>query len=490
MSHPLIIQGGMGVGVSGWKLASAVSREGQLGVVAGTALATVLIRRLQDGDPEGVCRKAMEAFPVKGLAEKILQRYFVPSGKPADKGYLRHPLPDANPKSSFQELTVVGNFVEVFLAKAGHGGKVGLNLLEKIQIPTLASLYGAMLAGVDYILMGAGIPRSIPGVLDDLTQGKKVSLPLDVDGASRDESISLSFDPEDYPLSEPMTLKRPSFLAIVSSHVLAQTLVKKSNGRVDGLIVEGASAGGHNAPPRVRGAFSETGEPLYGPRDEVDLAKIRDLNLPFWLAGSYGQPGKLKEALGLGAAGVQVGTPFAFCEESGIDPEIKAEVIAQSRAGTLKIYTDPSASPTGFPFKVISVEDSISEQSVYEARTRRCDLGYLRKPYRREDGSLGYRCPAEPVDQYVRKGGSAEEAIDRKCVCNGLMSTMGLSQVQPGNEKEPTMVTGGNDAKLLPTFLAGEDRTGFSAKEVIYALLKDLPSEGQMAGRTREAAAK
>ena len=35
---PTIIQGGMGVAVSSWRLASAVARRGQLGVVSGTAL--------------------------------------------------------------------------------------------------------------------------------------------------------------------------------------------------------------------------------------------------------------------------------------------------------------------------------------------------------------------------------------------------------------------------------------------------------------------
>ncbi|MGD8321328.1 MAG: hypothetical protein PVJ02_12765, partial [Gemmatimonadota bacterium] len=35
---PVIIQGGMGVGISGWRLARAVSSRGQLGVVSGTAL--------------------------------------------------------------------------------------------------------------------------------------------------------------------------------------------------------------------------------------------------------------------------------------------------------------------------------------------------------------------------------------------------------------------------------------------------------------------
>jgi len=54
---PWLIQGGMGVGVSGWRLARAVARTGQLGVVSGTALDTLLIRVLQSGDPytqEGV----------------------------------------------------------------------------------------------------------------------------------------------------------------------------------------------------------------------------------------------------------------------------------------------------------------------------------------------------------------------------------------------------------------------------------------------------
>ena len=35
-------------------------------------------------------------------------------------------------------------------------------------MPHLASIYGAMLAGVGYVLMGAGIPLHIPGVLDAL----------------------------------------------------------------------------------------------------------------------------------------------------------------------------------------------------------------------------------------------------------------------------------------------------------------------------------
>ena len=56
---PPIIQGGMGVAISDWRLARAVSLRGQLGVVSGTAIETVVVRRLQDGDIGGHMRRAI-----------------------------------------------------------------------------------------------------------------------------------------------------------------------------------------------------------------------------------------------------------------------------------------------------------------------------------------------------------------------------------------------------------------------------------------------
>ena len=119
-------------------------------------------------------------------------------------------------------------------------------------------------------------------------------------------------------------LKRPFFLPIISSYTLALTLVRKANGRVDGFVVEGPTAGGHNAPPRGRLQLSALGEPVYGERDAVDLAKLRELGLPFWLAGGHGTNEGLQEALAAGAAGIQVGTAFAFCDESGLDPNTRS----------------------------------------------------------------------------------------------------------------------------------------------------------------------
>lgn len=467
-SLPSIIQGGMGVGVSNWSLARAVSQTGQLGVVSGTALSTVLVRRLQNGDTEGLIRQALDAFPIPEMAERILKRYFSINPKKGDESYRAHPMPKVSARFG-AELAMVANFVEVHLAKRGHDGIIGLNLLEKIQIPTLPSLFGAILAGVDCILMGAGIPRSIPRVLDQLARQEPAELKIDVQGSLPDEHFADRLIPQDLGLPA-IELKRPAFIGIVSSTVLAKTLAKRSEGVVDGLVVEGVEAGGHNAPPRGPLQLSDTGEPLFGERDLPNIDQIRQLGLPFWLAGSYGRAGKLVEARELGAAGIQVGTAFAFCEESGLLPEIKAEAIEKSRQGKILVFTDPYASPTGFPFKVLQADNSLSEPEIYQNRKRVCDLGYLRTAYRLENGAIGYRCPGEPEDDYVRKGGAREQTVGRKCVCNGLLSAIGLGQVRNG-KKEPALLTAGLDANRISSFLP-EGQSTYSAGDVIRKLLE------------------
>ena len=468
MSHPVIIQGGMGAAVSNWELARAVSRQGVLGVVSGTALASVLARRLQAGDLTGDMRRALANFPFPAVAERVLASYFDAGGKAPDAPFTAIPMPALQPGAALTELTVAANFVEVFLAKSGHTGVVGLNLLEKIQLPTLASLYGAMLANVDYVLMGAGIPRAIPGLLDRLAAGETAEQKIDVEGALPGEEFMVRFDPADFCGGPPPRLRRPQFLAIVASATLALTLARKSSGRVDGFIVEGDLAGGHNAPPRGALQLDAHGEPIYGPRDAPDLAKIRELGLPFWLAGSQARPEKLAEALRLGATGIQVGTAFAFCDESGITSGLKKQMIQASRAGTARVFTDPAASPTGFPFKIAELTGTLSEAATHSARERICDLGFLRQTYRKPDGGVGYRCSGEPVESYLRKGGQLADTVGRKCLCNGLMATVGLGQMRASGP-EPAIVTAGNEVTdLVRLVSAGADH--YCATDVISYL--------------------
>lgn len=460
----------MGAGVSDWRLARAVSSAGQLGVVSGTALACILVRRLQAGDLDGQMRRALEHFPMPGIAARILADYYIPGGKPVEAPFKLAPMPSLQSSPEFVALTVAANFGEVFLAKQGHAGLVGINFLEKIQFPTLPSIFGAMLAGVDYVLMGAGIPRSIPGVLDRLAKGEPAELKIDVEGALPGEEFVSRFDPAGFMGRTLPAMKRPLFLGIVASATLAMTLARKSNGIVDGFVVEGETAGGHNAPPRGPLQLSAAGEPVYGPRDVADLEKIRELGLPFWLAGSYGHAEKLAEALRLGAAGVQVGTAFAFCEESGIRSDLKRQAIQLSREGKARVFTDPLASPTGFPFKVVQMPGTLSDQQVSPRRDRLCDLGYLRHAYRKADGTVGYRCPAEPAEDFVRKGGIMEETEGRQCVCNGLVSTIGLPQVHSDHRVDLPLITAGNDVAHIANYLQ-PGRDSYSAAEVIQRLL-------------------
>jgi nitronate monooxygenase len=469
-TFPTIIQGGMGAGVSDWRLARAVASMGHLGVVSGTALDVILVRRLQMGDPEGVVRRALSVFPAREIANRIVSRFYIAGGKSAPRPFAPLPLHARHTPRELAELCIAANFVEVHLAREGHGHAVGINFLEKIQVPHLPSIYGAMLAGVDYVIMGAGVPIKIPGVLDRLVRHEPAEYPLSVVGAAAEDDTTLTFDPAAF-LTEAergASLRRPKFLAIVSSHVLAAALLKKSNGVVDGFIVEGPTAGGHNAPPRGRLQLSERGEPVYGERDLVDLERLRALGLPFWLAGGFGRSGALRQAQALGAAGIQVGTAFAFCDESGLRPEFKQALIDDVARGTARVFTDPVASPASFPFKVASLQGTLSETAVYEARTRVCDLGYLREAYRQPDGTVGFRCPAEPVSAYVAKGGAVADTVGRKCVCNGLMANIGLGQVR-GHDTEAGLITAGDALSDISEFLP-PGCLHYSASDVVARL--------------------
>ena len=470
MQFPKIIQGGMGVGVSNWSLANAVSKLGQLGVVSGTALDSLFVRRLADGDKGGHMRRGLKAFPFPEMARRIWDEYYIPGGKPAGTPYPISPMHQRRDLRKVVELCIVSNFVEVYLAREGHKNPVGINFMEKVQMPHLPSIYGAMLAGVGYVLMGAGIPLHIPGVLDAFAMHHPAEYKLAVTGALPGQDTQMRLDPAEYTEGPIPFLHRPRFLAIVSSNTLATTMLRRASGRVDGLVIESPTAGGHNAPPRGKLQLNEAGEPVYGERDRVNIQDLVALGVPFWLAGGYGNAEKLREALEQGAAGIQVGTAFAFSQESGLRPDLKNRLLAKAVTGSGEVFTDPLASPTGFPFKVAQLEGSYSDADVAAARKRVCDLGYLREPYTNPSGNIGYRCSAEPIDIYVSKGGKIEDTVGRKCLCNALMANIGHAQTRKDEAEEPALVTVGDDLNTVAQFLA-PGRTSYSAADVVESLL-------------------
>jgi nitronate monooxygenase len=415
-------------------------------------------------------RRGLDAFPFPEMAKRIWEEYHIPGGKAVGVPYPLMPMHQRRDLRKVVELCIVSNFVEVYLAREGHKNPVGINFLEKVQMPHMSSIYGAMLAGVGYVLMGAGIPLHIPGVLDALAAQHPAEYRLAVTGAAQGQDTAMNFDPFDYAEGPLPLLHRPRFLAIVSSNTLATSILRRANGRVDGFVVESPTAGGHNAPPRGKLQLNEAGEPIYGERDEVDIAGMRALGVPFWLAGGYGSPEKVREALDQGAAGVQVGTAFAFTLESGLRPDLKNSLLAQAATGTGEVFTDPLASPTGFPFKVALLQGSYSDPEVAAARTRVCDIGLLRESYATPEGKIGYRCSAEPVANYVAKGGNIEETVGRKCLCNALMANIGHQQTRKDGSVEPALVTIGDDLNTVVQFMA-PGRASYSAADVVASLL-------------------
>ena len=461
----------MGVSVSSWRLARAVARRGHLGVVSGTAIERVIALRLQEGDEGGHIRRAFDAFPNRELADRVYEDWYRPDGLPAPGVYKPLPMFSVNPPKRLLELTVVAAFAEVWLAGEVKAGPIGINLLEKIQTPTLPVLYGAILAGVNYVLMGAGIPRDIPGHLDALSQHQPCSLRLNVDDGSTEP---MPFDPAVAGCDDLPPLRRPQFLAIISSHVLAMALAR--SGGVDGFIVESHEAGGHNAPPR-RSSSADAGkgdEPVYGPRDTPDLDRVRKLGKPFWLAGARNRSDTLEEAQATGAVGIQVGTAFAFCSDSGMDNSLRKRAISSVLKGESKTITEGRGSPTGFPFKTLDLEGTEGGRPALERVRQVCSHGYLRSAYRKDDGSVGWRCGAEKEGQFATKGGEADETIDRRCICNGLLATVGHPHaMKEGGGLELPLITSGTHLDF-DRFLNGND--DYDADAVIdYLKIPDGP---------------
>lgn len=474
---PSIIQGGMGVAISDWRLARAVSRTGQLGVVSGTALEVLCTRRLQAGDPDGHVRRALAAFPAPEVADWIIEAYFVEGGIGPEALFKPVPRHTLSSSRRLLQITAAANFVEVHLAKEGHSGVVGVNYLRKIELPLPAALYGAILAGVDYVLVGAGSPAEIPAMARGLARHEPFAFSVRVQGARSDDRVGdLVFDPAQVVPTPYGALAVPQVLAIVASTDLARALAQDPQSRPDGFVVEGPSAGGHNAPPRGPRRVDEVGQPVYDERDDVDVREVVDLGLPVWLAGSYGTPDRYRSACALGAAGVQVGTAFAFCDESGFDPAIKRQVHDAAADGTLVVRADWRASPTGFPFRVAELPGSLTDATVMSTRQPVCDLGILRSTFVGSEGTVDYRCPAEPSNAYQRKGGRGANAEGRLCLCNALFASAGFPQRRPHGMVEPPLVTTGTDLTAVTTLMEHhaerpDGPLGYTARDVVEYLL-------------------
>ena len=468
MKLPEIIQGGMGVYVSTPFLARAVALCGGLGTVSGVAVSHVFAYILQHGDPGGHYRRALEAFPFPDIAERVRATYFIEGGIEQYKKYHKVPVFSLHPPRNLIELTICANFAMVWLAKEGHDHPISINYLEKVQMPHLYSFFGAMLADVDVITIGAGIPLQVPGILDAFASGRSAEYRMTVEGSSG-PAVQMVFDPKTFFNKGSFSLKRPKFLPIVSSDKLAEILLsKKASGKMDGFVAELPTAGGHNAGPRGNPKlFNEYGEPIYGEKDKINFERLHSLGLPFWIGGALANPDGLRYAQGVGAAGIQAGSIFALAQESALNDEQKRFIRKMGFRNNLRIITS-EWSPTGFPFKVIELPGTLSDKATYAGRKRICNLSYLVSLFRRPDGVIVSRCGAEPEGKYLHKGGTLEGNQDKRCLCNGLLSAVTL-----GHPNEPQIFTLGDDVRFLQALMQNKDDSYTVSDAMKYLLNKD-----------------
>jgi NAD(P)H-dependent flavin oxidoreductase YrpB (nitropropane dioxygenase family) len=206
-----------------------------------------------------------------------------------------------------------------------------------------------------------------------------------------------------------------------------------SGARPFAFVLENHAAGGHNAPPRNKSEFTA--------QDDIEsyFDKVLALGVPVYVAGAFAEGGTREDFerwTARGAYGLQVGSRFALCEESGMRRDLREQIIEKAAADELEIKTDPVASPTGYPLKSVQLPGTVAEPEVYSARTRVCNKMYLTRSHfqTQADGSVKetYICPAMPPEQYARLGGDVVETEGKVCLCNGLLSTAGYySDIEP-----------------------------------------------------------
>jgi nitronate monooxygenase len=325
-----IVQGGMGVGVSLSPLAGAVAREGGLGIISSAGLDRLVSRR---------------------------------TGKKLD---------------SYEAA-----YMEVSLAR-GSGGRVGMNIMVALQRDYEASVRGAIDAGADAIISGAGLPLSLPSIQPP---GETALIPI---------------------VSSPRALE------------LICRKWERQGYRPDAVVLEGPLAGGHLG-------FKIDEVELESNRLENLLPPVKDVaarfgGFPVIVAGGIYSHADIVKFLAMGADGVQMGTRFLATEESSASEEYKEAVVKAAREDIVVAH-DPG-SPCGLPFRVIR-QSPMFVSAILKSRAPRCDKGYVL--LKDADGKYS-RCPAK------------EGSKDSFCICNGLLSSAGYNP----DDEEPLFTVGAN----------------------------------------------
>ncbi len=336
-----IIQGGMGVGVSLYPLASSVANAGGLGVVSSACLDRLVTKR---------------------------------TGK----------------KYNSYEAA----YEEVSLAKA-KGGFAGINIMCALVRDYNDSVKGAIDAGADVIISGAGLPLTLPAI---------------------------------------QSPKDTALIPIVSSARALEIICKKWEKigyRPDAVVLEGPLAGGHLGFKIDRVDVQENRLENLFPSVKEMAMKYGDI--PVIVAGGIYTHEDIMRFINMGAAGVQMGTRFLATEESSATEDYKQAVI-KANDDDIVVAHDPG-SPCGLPFRVIK-QSPMYVSSLQKLRPPKCDKGYVL--LKDKEGKFTI-CPAKESNEH------------HFCICNGLLSSAGYN-----TDKEEPLYTVGTTASRIDKIMSVE----------------------------------
>jgi nitronate monooxygenase len=333
-----IVQGGMGIGVSLYPLASAVAKEGGLGLVSSAALDRLLSKR----------------------NNKKLNSY----------------------EAAYEEVS---------LSKAG--GYAGINIMTALSRDYIDSVKGALDAGADAIISGAGLPLNLPAIQPP---------------------------------------KDTALIPIVSSARALDIICKKWEKlgyRPDAVVLEGPLAGGHLGF-RIDDVELESNrlETLFPPVKDMAL-KYGDI--PVIVAGGIYTHEDIVRFLNMGAAGVQMGTRFLATEESSA-PEAYKQAVVTAKDEDIIVAHRPG-SPCGLPFRVIK-QSPMYVSALKRLRKPKCDKGYVL---------------LKDADGKYTICGAKESNENFFCICNGLLSSAGYN-----TDKEEALYSVGTSASRVDRIMS------------------------------------
>ncbi len=253
-----VVQGGMGVGVSAHRLASAVARTGALGTVASVDL------RHHHSDLMEQSRRVRD-------------------------------------RETLDRLNLVALDREVRMAKEASEGRgaIAVNVMKAVdEHPALVRQ--ACESGADAIVMGAGLPLDLPEMTADFPKVALIPILSDARGVAL---------------------------------VLRKWMRKKR--LPDAIVIEHPRyAGGHLGATRIEELDDQRFD--FEPVAEGVAAQMREMGLepegiPLVAAGGINSHERVRQLLGSGYSGVQLGTAFAVTEEGDAHPNFK-QVLAGAGA--------------------------------------------------------------------------------------------------------------------------------------------------------------